>query len=169
LTHYVLIQEPRREGVYVQCRDIDQCLLVVDDELKTNMAGTRVTMFRKDPRQTAELLAMWRVERGGPRRYRVNEEDAEAIVSGMPSDAEYRANAARVTLGRSGSNPGEISFSLPSMAAIERMGKVFADVTPDNLSRVYGGIGSRTGRLRRMDVVGGSPSPGHHAHGQASV
>lgn len=70
--HYVLIQEPRREGAYVRCRDVDQCLLVVDDELKTNLPGTRVTMFRKKPRQTAELLAMWRIERGGARRYRVN-------------------------------------------------------------------------------------------------
>jgi hypothetical protein len=75
LKHYVLIQEPRRDGVYVQCKDIDQCLHVVDDELKMNLPGTRVTMFRKDPRQTAELLAMWYVEREGPRRYRVNAEE----------------------------------------------------------------------------------------------
>jgi hypothetical protein len=78
MRHYVLIQEPRREGVYVQCKDIDQCLVVVDDELKTNLPGTRVTMFRKAPRQNAELLAMWRLDPGGPRRYRVNAEEREA-------------------------------------------------------------------------------------------
>jgi hypothetical protein len=86
MRHYVLIQEPRREGVYVQCKDVDQCLHVVDDELKMNLPGTRVTMFRKAPRQTAELLAMWYVEREGPRRYTVNEtlrrrfEQAEHLV-----------------------------------------------------------------------------------------
>ena len=75
MRHYVLIQEPRRRGVYVECRDVDQCLRVVEEELRTNMSGTRITMLRKDPRQRAELLAMWRVEGEGPRRYRVNEED----------------------------------------------------------------------------------------------
>lgn len=79
MRHYVLIQEPRREGVYVQCKDIDQCLHVVGDELKMNLPGTRITMFRKDPRQHAELLAMWRIERGGPRRYVVNRELAELL------------------------------------------------------------------------------------------
>lgn len=73
MAHYVLIQEPRREGIYVQCKDIDQCLHVVDDELKMNLTGTRITMFRKEPRQHAELLAMWYIEREGPRRYRVND------------------------------------------------------------------------------------------------
>lgn len=72
MKHYVLVQEPRREGVYVQCRDIDQCLRVVDGELGMTLPVTRVTMFRKAPRQRVELLAMWKVEREGVRRYSVN-------------------------------------------------------------------------------------------------
>jgi hypothetical protein len=72
VSHYVLIQEPRREGVYVKCKNLDQCMAVVGDELKTNLPGTRVTMFRKDPRQTAELLAIWHIEKGGARRYMAN-------------------------------------------------------------------------------------------------
>jgi hypothetical protein len=81
MRHYVLIQEPRREGVYVQCKDIDQCLHVVDDELKMNLTGTRITMFRKEPRQTAELLAMWYIEREGPRRYAPNPEERHIIAA----------------------------------------------------------------------------------------
>jgi len=73
--HYVLVQEPRREGVYVRCKDVDQCLNVVAKEAKMTLPGTRLTLFRKQPRQTAELLAIWRVEPDGVRRYRVNEED----------------------------------------------------------------------------------------------
>lgn len=72
--HYVLIQEPRRDGVYVRCKDAVQCLDVVERELSSNMLGTRVTMFRKRPRQHAELIGLWRIEKGGPRRYHVNPE-----------------------------------------------------------------------------------------------
>lgn len=72
MRHYVLVQEPRRKAVYIACRNVDQCLRVVEEELKTNLSGTRITMIRKDPRQRAELMAMWRIESGGPRRYRVN-------------------------------------------------------------------------------------------------
>lgn len=72
MSYYVLVQEPRQEAFYVRCRNIDQCLDVVDDELKQSMLGTRITLFDKDPRQQAELLAMWRIERGGARRYRLN-------------------------------------------------------------------------------------------------
>lgn len=70
--HYVLIQEPRREGIYVRCRDLDQCLRVVERELSTNLPGTRITMFQKSPRQQAKLLAMWRIEKSGAKRYKIN-------------------------------------------------------------------------------------------------
>lgn len=68
---YVLIQEPRREGVYVRCRDADQCLRVVERELKENMVGTRITMFRKKLNRQPELLAVWHIEKNGAKRYAV--------------------------------------------------------------------------------------------------
>lgn len=80
MIHYVLIQEPRREGIYVRCSDIDQCLDVVARESKISLPGTRLTLIRKDPRQSAELLALWRVEEGRARRYRINELELEDIA-----------------------------------------------------------------------------------------
>jgi len=79
--HYVLIQAPRREGVYVRCGDVDQCLEVVEGELGVQAAGTRITMFRKKPRRSAELLGIWRIEPSGPRRYKINDaESTERLI-----------------------------------------------------------------------------------------
>ena len=72
MKHFVLIQEPRRKGVYIECPGIDKCLHVVERESKTTMAGTRLTLIRKVPRRHGEPLAMWYVEGDGLRRYRIN-------------------------------------------------------------------------------------------------
>lgn len=71
--HYVLIQEPRKDAVYVSCRNVDQCLTVVDEEIHNTPKGTRVTMLRSTGGSVLEPLALWQVERKGKaRRYRVN-------------------------------------------------------------------------------------------------
>lgn len=72
MKHFVLIQEPRRKGVYIKCADLDQCLKVVERESKTTLSGTRLTLIRKSTRQHGEPLAMWRVGRGSVRRYWIN-------------------------------------------------------------------------------------------------
>lgn len=71
MTYFVLVQQPEKKGVYIKCRNVDQCLSVVDRE-RDAPTGTRMTMIKKSPRQRAELMAIWHVERGGTRRYQVN-------------------------------------------------------------------------------------------------
>jgi hypothetical protein len=73
MSHYVLVQEPRRKSFYVICGDVDECLIVVDKETSTAPVGTRVTMLRSTGGDVLDVLSAWRVEkRGQARRYRVN-------------------------------------------------------------------------------------------------
>ncbi len=75
MSHLVLIQKPRKKGVYVRCNDVDECLIVVDKETKRTPVGTRVTMLQETESGLMEPLAFWRVEkRGKARRYAANPE-----------------------------------------------------------------------------------------------
>jgi hypothetical protein len=73
MSHYVLVQEPRRKSFYVICGDVDECLIVVDKETSTAPVGTRVTMLRSTGGDVLDVLSAWRVEkRGQARRYNIN-------------------------------------------------------------------------------------------------
>jgi hypothetical protein len=72
MKHLVLIERPRERAVYVECKDIDDCLTVVEREAPDAPAGTRLTLIRKAPRMQGEPVMMWKVQYGQIRRYRVN-------------------------------------------------------------------------------------------------
>lgn len=73
MSHYVLVQKPRRKSYYVICEDVDQCLVVVDKEKAITPVGTRITMLRETGTNILEPLSLWRVEkRGEARRYQIN-------------------------------------------------------------------------------------------------
>jgi hypothetical protein len=69
---YVLVQRPRQEALYVRCRDLDQCIDVVTEELEQSPARTRVTMFEKREDEEPRILKAWRVGRRGVHRYHIN-------------------------------------------------------------------------------------------------
>lgn len=103
--HYVLIQEPRKDAVYVSCRSVDQCLTVVDEEIHNTAKGTRVTMLRSTGGDILEPLALWKVERRGKaRRYRVNKSEEltygdQRKVKGMHAFWRSRVDLGDVKLG----------------------------------------------------------------------
>lgn len=73
MSHYVLVQAPRKKSFYVICNDVDECLSVVEKETGTAPVGTRVTMLRSTGGGVLDVLSAWRVEkRGQARRYAIN-------------------------------------------------------------------------------------------------
>lgn len=80
IKHVVLVQEPRKKGVYVSCRDVTDCLTVIDTESRTTPVGTRITMLLDSGSSVMEPLSAWRVEkRGHVTRYRINGSEVEIV------------------------------------------------------------------------------------------
>jgi hypothetical protein len=136
--HLVVIERPRERTIYVECKGIDDCLTVVERETEDAPDGTQLTLVRQSPRLQPEPLMVWRKSHG--RMYRRAPVPSFTPKASAETRLGYRSNNSRIKLGRSSSNPGEISFELPDEVALYMMGRKFPDVTAENLSQVYGGI-----------------------------
>lgn len=73
---HVLVDRPGRDALLVRCRDIDECLRVVEGELKYAPVGSVVSIMRERGKRLWPV-ASWKVHPSGARRFRVNPEDAE--------------------------------------------------------------------------------------------
>lgn len=64
----VLVQEPNQRGVYVDCRNYDQCISVIETALEESVVGTRVTLLKG-----GEPKMFWRkTDKKKVRRYTPN-------------------------------------------------------------------------------------------------
>ena len=68
---YVSVDRPGRDALLIRCLDVDECLRVVEGELKYAPTGTLVTIMGGDT-SGVRPLAAWEVHTSGARRFRVN-------------------------------------------------------------------------------------------------